>query len=84
MDESPLKKQFEAFMKNHQNADKCEVIFNSVGDLLNELPESAFSNNNLLYIKENVDLFTKPSYWFIGGDGWAYDIGAAGLDHVMS
>lgn len=26
----------------------------------------------------------RPSVWAIGGDGWAYDIGAAGLDHVLA
>ncbi len=30
------------------------------------------------------DLFVKPSIWIVGGDGWAYDIGFGGLDHVMS
>ena len=30
------------------------------------------------------DLFVKPSIWIVGGDGWAYDIGYGGLDHVMS
>ncbi len=28
--------------------------------------------------------FTKPCQWMIGGDGWAYDIGYGGLDHVLS
>jgi len=31
-----------------------------------------------------VDLFTKKSVWVFGGDGWAYDIGFGGLDHVMA
>jgi len=48
------------------------------------MDDSEFSNKNMLYIKENVDLFTLSSYWFIGGDGWAYDIGSGGLDHVMA
>ncbi len=30
------------------------------------------------------DMFIKPSIWIVGGDGWAYDIGYGGLDHVMS
>lgn len=28
--------------------------------------------------------FVKPSQWIIGGDGWAYDIGYGGLDHVLA
>lgn len=30
------------------------------------------------------DLFAKPSQWIIGGDGWGYDIGYGGVDHVLS
>ena len=29
-------------------------------------------------------LFVKPSNWIFGGDGWAYDIGFGGLDHVLA
>ncbi|MBX7041723.1 MAG: pyruvate:ferredoxin (flavodoxin) oxidoreductase [Ignavibacteria bacterium] len=31
-----------------------------------------------------ADYLVKKSVWIIGGDGWAYDIGFGGLDHVMS
>lgn len=30
------------------------------------------------------DYFTKKSQWIFGGDGWAYDIGYGGLDHVLA
>lgn len=30
------------------------------------------------------DMFAKKSVWAIGGDGWAYDIGFGGLDHVLA
>ena len=32
----------------------------------------------------DADLLTKKSVWIIGGDGWAYDIGYGGLDHVLA
>lgn len=32
----------------------------------------------------DADLLVKKSVWAIGGDGWAYDIGFAGLDHVIA
>ena len=32
----------------------------------------------------NADLLVKPSVWCFGGDGWAYDIGYGGLDHVLA
>lgn len=35
-------------------------------------------------ILEMADLFTKQSIWVFGGDGWAYDIGYGGLDHVIA
>ncbi len=28
--------------------------------------------------------FVKKSIWIVGGDGWAYDIGYGGLDHVIA
>ena len=31
-----------------------------------------------------VDSFVKKSVWIVGGDGWAYDIGFGGLDHVLA
>lgn len=31
-----------------------------------------------------ADMLVKKSVWIVGGDGWAYDIGYGGLDHVMA
>lgn len=31
-----------------------------------------------------ADMLVKKSVWLVGGDGWAYDIGFGGLDHVLS
>jgi pyruvate-ferredoxin/flavodoxin oxidoreductase len=31
-----------------------------------------------------ADVFVKRSVWIIGGDGWAYDIGFGGVDHVLA
>ncbi len=31
-----------------------------------------------------ADMFVQKSVWIIGGDGWAYDIGYGGLDHVLA
>lgn len=35
-------------------------------------------------IYQEKDLFVKNSQWMIGGDGWAYDIGFGGIDHVLA
>jgi pyruvate-ferredoxin/flavodoxin oxidoreductase len=36
------------------------------------------------HIVENKDLLVKKSQWIIGGDGWGYDIGFGGVDHVLA
>ena len=38
----------------------------------------------LIKIAELKDYFVDKSVWIIGGDGWAYDIGYGGLDHVVA
>ena len=30
------------------------------------------------------ELFVKKSHWVFGGDGWGYDIGFGGVDHVLA
>lgn len=40
--------------------------------------------NNEKYLFDNIASIIKPSTWIIGGDGWAYDIGFGGLDHIMA
>lgn len=35
-------------------------------------------------ILDKKDFLAKKSVWIIGGDGWAYDIGYGGLDHVLA
>ncbi len=35
-------------------------------------------------ILQHADQLSKKSFWMFGGDGWAYDIGFGGLDHVLS
>ena len=36
------------------------------------------------YILNNKDFASKKSQWILGGDGWAYDIGFGGVDHVLA
>lgn len=38
----------------------------------------------LAAIYKEKDIFVKNSQWMIGGDGWAYDIGYGGIDHVLA
>ncbi|MGD9676467.1 MAG: pyruvate:ferredoxin (flavodoxin) oxidoreductase, partial [Candidatus Bipolaricaulia bacterium] len=55
------------------------------GDRMAELLEKAAKGDKkLAEILSMRDLYTKKSVWVIGGDGWAYDIGYGGLDHVAA
>ena len=36
------------------------------------------------FIRHNAEYLSKKSIWAFGGDGWAYDIGYGGLDHVLA
>ncbi|MBE8954900.1 MAG: pyruvate:ferredoxin (flavodoxin) oxidoreductase [Quinella sp. 2Q5] len=54
-------------------------------DKLTALLEAQRGDNELLNkIFANKDFFVKRSQWILGGDGWAYDIGYGGLDHVLA
>jgi len=54
-------------------------------DKLTALLEAEKADNAVLNsIYENKDFFVKRSQWIFGGDGWAYDIGYGGLDHVLA
>ena len=47
--------------------------------------EKVQSKDQLLTeINQNSDFLVKRSQWIFGGDGWAYDIGFGGLDHVLA
>ncbi len=51
------------------------------------LAEALEKNGSVPFAKEILerkDYLSKRSNWIFGGDGWAYDIGYGGLDHVLS
>ncbi|MGB4771341.1 MAG: pyruvate:ferredoxin (flavodoxin) oxidoreductase [Chitinophagaceae bacterium] len=55
-------------------------------DLIKTLKErlkdmKSVASNNLYHL---ADFLADRSVWIIGGDGWAYDIGYGGLDHILS
>ncbi len=53
-----------------------------VAQLKNKLAKS--SDTRAKDLVSLVDSLVKKSVWIIGGDGWAYDIGYGGLDHVLA
>ena len=52
-----------------------------------ELLKEKLEGNNSIEARQLLsvaDMLVKKSVWIVGGDGWAYDIGYGGLDHVLA
>ncbi len=81
---------------NNGSSSEVKEAFQAWLDTMNDGNSSKEASEKLKQIlkKENSDLakdllkyeqyFTKKSVWAFGGDGWAYDIGYGGLDHVLA
>ncbi|MFW5671414.1 MAG: pyruvate:ferredoxin (flavodoxin) oxidoreductase [Acetivibrio ethanolgignens] len=52
--------------------------------MIAELEACGCDNADKDYILKNKDFAAKKSQWILGGDGWAYDIGFGGVDHVLA
>lgn len=65
----PKSKELLNYLNEHNNYDEIKQELNKYKDIIPE---------------ELQDYITPKSVWTIGGDGWAYDIGFSGLDHVLS
>lgn len=46
--------------------------------------DSLNGSDQVMALKNVADFLVNKSVWVIGGDGWAYDIGFGGLDHVLA
>ena len=66
------KKLVSAYLENPNDYKTSKVVMENLN--YDEIPE-------LLPIK---DYILNKSVWLIGGDGWSYDIGFSGVDHIMS
>ncbi|MCX6666794.1 MAG: pyruvate:ferredoxin (flavodoxin) oxidoreductase [Euryarchaeota archaeon] len=75
-----LKEAFANWLEYMNDADKSKEY----GDKIKALLEKNHKDDILNQIWESKDLLTKKSIWAVGGDGWAYDIGYGGLDHVLA
>jgi pyruvate-ferredoxin/flavodoxin oxidoreductase len=62
--------------------EKIEVLKTKVNELL--AAGANGSSGPLLDLLAVSDNLAKKSVWILGGDGWAYDIGYGGLDHVLA
>ena len=68
----------------YQNGWNKHESSRAVTDALLAALEKAQQTEDVKYILENRAYLAKKSIWAVGGDGWAYDIGYGGLDHVIS
>ena len=69
----------EAYLENGNDAAQSRAV----SDALLAAIEND-SSDNAVFIRNNKEFLTKKSVWAFGGDGWAYDIGYGGLDHVLA
>ncbi|GAB1415459.1 pyruvate:ferredoxin (flavodoxin) oxidoreductase [Paludibacter sp.] len=74
-----LKALFEEWIQNRENGEKTLELSRLIKPLIQEA-----TCNDLKSINDLSQFLVKQSHWIIGGDGWAYDIGFGGLDHVIA
>ncbi|MBO4262932.1 MAG: pyruvate:ferredoxin (flavodoxin) oxidoreductase, partial [Clostridia bacterium] len=77
---------FKTWLENKKSA---EITKQVAKDLENDLPVAIRNTTGelkalLKEIESAKDCVIKKSIWIFGGDGWAYDIGYGGLDHVLA
>ena len=63
---------FETWLDNKEDYQKTLEVKNALKDKV--IPNE---------LKELIDYIPARTVWAVGGDGWAYDIGYGGLDHVL-
>lgn len=74
-----LKELFKEWIENNDDGDKTKELQPKLMSLLKEN-----SNPLAVEIASLEKYMVKKSIWVFGGDGWAYDIGFGGLDHVLA
>ena len=81
-----LKTAFEEWGANMKNVEITRKCADTIKAALPEAIKAA--SGELKSVLETIyadsDCIVKKSFWIIGGDGWAYDIGYGGLDHVLA
>lgn len=77
--EGEIKALCQKWLENKNNAQICDEIYEALVPMLEN--EKCNICAEILELKNYI---TKPSQWIVGGDGWAYDIGYGGIDHILS
>ncbi|MDP9752029.1 pyruvate:ferredoxin (flavodoxin) oxidoreductase [Thermoanaerobacter pentosaceus] len=77
-----LKAAFQEWIDGMEDGDKSKIASKKILDIINR---GGYTENEIIKeILDKKDFLVKKSQWIIGGDGWAYDIGFGGLDHVIA
>ncbi|MBD5230942.1 MAG: pyruvate:ferredoxin (flavodoxin) oxidoreductase [Bacteroidales bacterium] len=76
-----VKEALEAWYAAKDDAELSQQTGRALAGILEGVKEQSPAYAALL---DSADQFAKKSVWAVGGDGWAYDIGFAGLDHVLA
>jgi len=76
---SELKEAFQAWLEGSDDAKASKAAAFRMLPLLEKE-----DNKVVKEIANRKDFLVKRSQWIFGGDGWAYDIGYGGLDHVLA
>ena len=81
-----LKDTCQLWLDNMHDGDKSKEYGRKLEELIElEMVSGNGAPQSLLYeIMDRNDYLVKKSIWIFGGDGWAYDIGYGGLDHVLA
>ncbi len=72
---------FTAWIDGMNNAESSKA---AAKEVIEVLKTADMSIPGVKDIAERTDFLVKRSNWAFGGDGWAYDIGYGGLDHVIA
>ena len=76
-----VKAAIDAYLAGMDDTDLTREVSDALVAAL-EANNEADANRD--YILNNKEHLSKKSMWMYGGDGWAYDIGFGGLDHVLA
>ncbi len=66
----------------YEQREKVTALNKKLNDLISSNGKENI--NELKHLLSLSDYLVKKSVWIMGGDGWAYDIGYGGLDHVLA
>ncbi|MDD4796833.1 MAG: pyruvate:ferredoxin (flavodoxin) oxidoreductase, partial [Eubacteriales bacterium] len=77
-----LKAACNDWLANKDSAEGSKKASQALRAAVADIPEGACELVDA--VKQNDDMLVKKSIWILGGDGWAYDIGYGGLDHVLA